>query len=240
MLGYLRQSTAGQSRMVGPFVDDTDFKTVETGLTIANTDVKLSKNGAVGVNKNAGGGTHRDNGMYSFTFDATDTNTVGELSGSILVAGALVVCFKFVVLEEAVYDRLLADGAAGYSTHAATDIVSAGAITTAAGAVSNVTTVATANALGTDAIAAASLSAAAANKQADHIIRRNYNSARLSADGDAVQARALMGAMAKLHNRVDASTNPLTIYHEDDLTAFYTQTMTTDPTADPITGVNTD
>lgn len=114
MLGYLKQSTASQSRMVGPFVDDTDFKTVETGLTIANTDVKLSKNGAAGVNKNSGGGTHRNNGMYSLTFDATDTGTVGELEGSILVSGALVVVFKFVVLEEVVYDALFAASAPGY------------------------------------------------------------------------------------------------------------------------------
>jgi hypothetical protein len=114
MFGYLKQSTASQSRMVGVFVDDTDFKTVETGLTIANTDVKLSKNGAAGVNKNSGGGTHRNNGMYSLTFDATDTDTVGELTGSILVAGALIVVFKFVVLEETVYDALFGTSAPGY------------------------------------------------------------------------------------------------------------------------------
>jgi len=114
MFGYLKQSTASQSRMVGPFIDDTDFKTVETGLTIANTDVKLSANGGAGANKNSGGGTHRNNGMYSLTFDATDTATVGELEGSILVSGALLVCFKFVVLEEAVYDALFASSAPGY------------------------------------------------------------------------------------------------------------------------------
>lgn len=114
MFGYLKQSTATQGRMVGPLIDDTDFKTVETALTILNTDVKLSKNGAVSVNKNSGGGTHRDNGMYSLTFDATDTNTVGELEGSILVTGALVVVFKFVVLEETVYDALFGAAAPGY------------------------------------------------------------------------------------------------------------------------------
>lgn len=109
---YLKQSTASQSRMVGPFVDDTDFKSLETALTIANTDVKLSKNGAAGVNKNSGGGTHRDNGMYSLTFDATDTDTVGELEVSIKVTGALVVFAKFFVLEEVIYDALFAASAA--------------------------------------------------------------------------------------------------------------------------------
>ncbi len=113
MLSYLKQSTASQTRIVGPFVDDTDFKTAETGLTIANTDVKLSKNGGTSSNKNSGGGTHIANGDYAFTFDAVDTNTVGELSVSISVSGALICKAKFVVLEEAVYDGLFASGADG-------------------------------------------------------------------------------------------------------------------------------
>ena len=110
-MNYLKQSTASQSRVLGSFVDDTDFVTLETGLTIANTDVKLLKNGAASVNKNSGGGTHRVNGIYSFTFDATDTDTVGELHVSIKVAGALHVWKNFIVVEEAVYDALFAASA---------------------------------------------------------------------------------------------------------------------------------
>lgn len=117
MFAYLKQSTGSQSRLVGPFVDDTDFKTLETGLTIANTDVKLSKNGAAGANKNSGGGTHRNNGMYSLTFDATDSSAVGELTGSVSVSGALVVVFKFWVLEEAIYDSLFGASAAGFDSN---------------------------------------------------------------------------------------------------------------------------
>lgn len=110
---FLRQSTASQTRSLGAFVDDTDGKTPETGLTIANTDVKLIKNGAASVNKNSGGGTHRANGFYGFTFDATDSNTVGEVEVSIKVAGALSVWKTFFVLEEAVYDLLFASAATG-------------------------------------------------------------------------------------------------------------------------------
>jgi len=122
MFAFLKQSTASQSRLIGPFVDDTDFKTLETALTIANTDVKLSKNGAAGANKNSGGGTHRDNGMYSLTFDATDTDTVGELTGSISVSGALVVVFKFWVLEEAIYDAMFGASAAGFDANGRVDV----------------------------------------------------------------------------------------------------------------------
>jgi hypothetical protein len=111
---YLRQSTASQSRAIGPFLDDTDFKTAETGLTIANTDIKLVVNGGASANKNSGGGTHRVNGVYGVTFDATDTATVGEIQVSVVVAGALPVFDKFVVLEEAVYDALFAASAPGY------------------------------------------------------------------------------------------------------------------------------
>jgi hypothetical protein len=114
MPGYLKQATAAQSRALGPFIDDTDFITPATGLTIANTDIKLVVNGGASANKNSGGGTHRVNGVYGVTFDATDTATVGELDVSVLVAGALVVFDKFFVIEEAVYDALFAASAPGY------------------------------------------------------------------------------------------------------------------------------
>jgi hypothetical protein len=126
MPGFLRQSTASQSRAIGPFVDDTDFKTAETGLTIANTDIKLMANGAASANKNSGGGTHRVNGYYGVTFDATDTATVGELAVSVVVAGALPVFDKFFVVEEAVYDALYAASAPGYVDNAPVNVAQFG------------------------------------------------------------------------------------------------------------------
>jgi len=113
MNSYLRQATASQTRLIGPYIDDTDFKSPETGLTIANTDLKLSKNGASSVNKNSGGGTHDVNGYYLVTFDATDTATVGPLKVSSLVSGAMLVEDEFLVLEEAIYDALFGSGATG-------------------------------------------------------------------------------------------------------------------------------
>lgn len=110
---YLKQSTASQAVLLGPFIDDTDGATAETGLTIANTDIRLSKNGGNMVAKNSGGGTHDENGYYTITLDATDTNTVGRLQISCKVAGALAVFQEYQVLEETVYDALFASGAAG-------------------------------------------------------------------------------------------------------------------------------
>lgn len=111
MHSFLRQSTASQSRSIGPFLDDTDFKTAETGLTINNTDIKLIVNGGASADKNSGGGTHRANGVYGVTFDATDTATVGEMMVSVVVSGALPVFATFFVLEEAVYDAMFASSA---------------------------------------------------------------------------------------------------------------------------------
>jgi hypothetical protein len=113
--GYLRQSTAAQVRTIGPFVDDTDFKTLENALTIANTDILIKKNGAASAAKNSGGATADGaGGLYAVTWDATDTATVGQLSYSVKVAGALVAFGTYTVLEEEVYDDLFAASAVGY------------------------------------------------------------------------------------------------------------------------------
>jgi hypothetical protein len=109
---FLRQSTASQEILLGPFLDPADGDTEVTSLTIANTDVKLFKAGASAqVNKNSGGATHDAGGMYVATLDATDTNTVGPLQIKVHVAGALYVKDRFTVLTAAVYDALIAGSA---------------------------------------------------------------------------------------------------------------------------------
>ena len=118
----LKQSTASQSVLLGPFVDDTDGATAETGLTIANTDIRLSKNGGNIVAKNSGGGTHDELGFYTITLDATDTNTVGRLQISCKMTGALVVFMECQVVEEAIYDALFASSAAGFDANGRVDV----------------------------------------------------------------------------------------------------------------------
>lgn len=103
----LRQSTASQEIPLGPFVDSTDGNTEETGLTIANTDIKLWKSGATSfANKNSGGATHMANGMYYAVLDATDTNTIGPMTVYVHVAGALTVELECRVLHATLYDQL--------------------------------------------------------------------------------------------------------------------------------------
>lgn len=105
---FLRQSTASQEVLIGPFLDETDGKTAETGLSIANTDIKVWKEGGTSeASKNSGGATHIAGGRYYCVLDATDTDTVGTLELNIHVSGALPVQKRLVVLPAIVYDALI-------------------------------------------------------------------------------------------------------------------------------------
>ena len=106
----LRHNTANQEVPLGHFLDSGDGNTEETGLTIANTDIKLWKNGATTLaNKNSGGGTHISNGIYYATLDATDSNTLGPMVIFVHVSGALAVRLECVVYPQKVYDALIAE-----------------------------------------------------------------------------------------------------------------------------------
>ncbi len=124
---FLRQSTASQEIKLGPFLDDADGKTAETGLTIANTDIKLTKGGATTeANKNSGGATHVAGGRYSAVLDDTDTDTVGILEIDVHVSGALPVRRQYYVVEEAVYDAFFAASAVGIPSIPANWITASG------------------------------------------------------------------------------------------------------------------
>ena len=128
---FLRQSTT-QTVRFGPFIDDTDGKTAETALTIAQADMQLSKDGGAFAQKNAAGNaTHDADGWYSTSLNATDTATVGELILQVHVAGALPVFMRFYVVEEAVYDAFYAASAAGIPSIPSSWITAAGIATAA-------------------------------------------------------------------------------------------------------------
>lgn len=111
--GILRQATAVDV-LIGPFVDSADGDSEEGGLTIAQADVRLSKNGQAGAQKNDNtSAAHDADGFYNCELDATDTDTVGQLTLYVHVAGALAVRHDFQVIEEAAYDNLFAASAPG-------------------------------------------------------------------------------------------------------------------------------
>lgn len=104
----LKQSTAADVP-VGPFLDDTDGKTQEVALTIAQADIRLSKNGgAFAQTNNVAGATHMEKGNYKIPLDATDTGTLGRLRVHVHVTGALPCWLEAMVVPANVYDALVA------------------------------------------------------------------------------------------------------------------------------------
>lgn len=105
--GFLKQSTA-TTITLGKFVDSTDGVTAETALTIAQADVRLSKNDAafaqVGESTSA---SHKENGYYSKALNTTDTGTLGLLTVAVQPSGALPVRQDYVILAANVYDSLI-------------------------------------------------------------------------------------------------------------------------------------
>lgn len=109
MSGFIKQSTA-HTFQLGPFIDDTDGKTAETGLTIAAAAVFLSKHGGAAAAKNdstALTSTGDDRGYYDCVLNTTDTNTVGNLKVMAHISGALPVWQEFTVLPANSYDSLV-------------------------------------------------------------------------------------------------------------------------------------
>jgi hypothetical protein len=101
---FLKQSTA-VNVLIGPFIDDGDGKSAETGLTLAQADVRLSKNAGNMAQKNdATACTHDEIGYYVCPFDATDTGTLGNLKLMVHQAGSLPVFHDYMVVTANVYD----------------------------------------------------------------------------------------------------------------------------------------
>jgi hypothetical protein len=106
MTYWLKQSTAATVKF-GPFLDETNGKDAETGLTIAQADIRLSKNGGnIVPTNNVAGATHDELGFYDVPLDTTDTNTLGSLLVAVHESGALPVFQYFMVVPSNVWDSL--------------------------------------------------------------------------------------------------------------------------------------
>lgn len=111
MAQWIKQSTASTIKL-GPFLDDTDGKTPETGLTISQADIRLSKNGgAFAQSNNTAGATHNENGYYDVPLNTTDTNTLGTLRVAVSESGALPVWQDFMVVPANVWDSMFGSSA---------------------------------------------------------------------------------------------------------------------------------
>ena len=107
---WLKQSTAHTFEL-GPFLDSSDGATAEAALTIAATDVYVSKAGAALAAKNdatALTGTGDALGYYPCPLNTTDTGTLGGLRVHCHVSGALPVWQDFLVVPANVWNSLVA------------------------------------------------------------------------------------------------------------------------------------
>lgn len=106
MTQWLKQSTAVDI-VFGPFLDEADGFTAETGLTITQPDIRLKKNGGNWAQKNAAQTlTHEEDGYYEISLDATDTDTLGRLRISVHEAGSRHVYQDFMVVPANVWDSM--------------------------------------------------------------------------------------------------------------------------------------
>ena len=106
--GMIEADTAAILKL-GPFVDDTDFKTLETGLSILQADIQISKNGAAFAQTSDASPTttHDTDGWYPVPLTATDTDTEGSIVVQLTVTGALPVWWEGTVTPSNVYDSLV-------------------------------------------------------------------------------------------------------------------------------------
>ncbi len=108
MAQWLKQSTAVTLK-IGPFLDEDDQKTAETGLTITQADVRLSKNGAnIAQKAETTACTHDELGIYGCPIDATDTDTLGRLVLWVHESGASPVRHEYTVIPAGIYNSLIA------------------------------------------------------------------------------------------------------------------------------------
>ena len=128
---YLKQSTVA-TVMIGPFVDETNGFTAETGLTITQADVRLSKNGANMAQKNdATGCTHDEIGWYTCPLNATDTDTLGRLILMVHESGARPIYVELMVVKANWFDTMCStDYLQAHAREMDADLINANAIAT--------------------------------------------------------------------------------------------------------------
>lgn len=104
-MGFLKQSTTVILKM-GPFVDSTDGVTAETGLTIAQADIQISKAGAAFAQTSDASPTttHDADGWYPIPLTTTDTGTLGVIKIQVAATGAVPVWETHEVVSATYFD----------------------------------------------------------------------------------------------------------------------------------------
>ena len=75
---------------------------------------------------------------------------------------------------------------------------------------------------------------------ADIVLRRATSNVEASSDGDTLSLKSLYGMIAQGVHNTQVSGSSLTVTRSDDTTVLGTRTVTTDPSAEPIVGIDSD
>lgn len=107
MSTFLKQSTIANLK-VGPFLDATDGYTPESGLSIVQSDIQLSKNGAAFAQTSEGSPSvsHDVDGWYAIPLTASDTDTLGSLTLQISLSGVLPIWENYMIVNSNSYNSL--------------------------------------------------------------------------------------------------------------------------------------
>lgn len=89
-------------------------------------------------------------------------------------------------------------------------------------------------------VVSASGSIPTANEIADTVLKRSTANVEASGVGGAVSLRSLYGMIAQGTHNTQVAGNTLTVTKSDDTTVLGTRTVTTDATAEPIIGIDSD
>jgi hypothetical protein len=200
---FLKQSTT-VTVQVGPYLDDTDGKTAETGLTVA---VELSKNGAAFAARNSATATAHDaEGYYRVELNTTDTNTLGCLQLKSLETGALPIWHEYMVMPAQVWDSLFgADVLQAHVVEFTAGVIDAAAI--ASGAID-------ADALASNAITAAKVATDAIDEIVDAVwdeARSGHTTSGTFGQGAASVQGNVTGSVASVTGTVGSVTAAVTV-----------------------------
>ncbi len=108
MATIIQQGTTGIVH-VGPLISNSDFKTVQTGVTLSAGTIELFKAGAgVGVDLSSGRGwTHLTGGMYALVLQTTDCDTTGTNTVHVHTSGIVPFRSELLILPASIRSGLL-------------------------------------------------------------------------------------------------------------------------------------
>ncbi len=232
----------GQSEEILLDIYDENAQYLDNAITFATGDVKISKDGGAYANTTnlptlvSGGNTWKltltsaektcarwsvqikDQDGPSFTDQVFMGYTYGNASAAIPSMPATIAVGA--IASDAITSSQIADNAITAGKIASNAITSAKIATDAI----------TSTQIATGAIKSGAIASAELNNISDNLLKRDFS----SVTGEA--ARSLLNALRFLRNKWSISGSTLTVTKEDDSTSAWTSTLTTNASANPVTG----